>query len=582
MSWFAAVMKKEAGGQHPASHYLVVEDPAKSTTWHLRVYDAAGKLDHTLMGDAWQALHEGFRGNPYTGPDKAKALSKLVALYKREGMDTPDAKMSSSAGFALGAAVRRENGYVIRHGKLFEGGDYPDKDISFTPEELAHAVASFSPVPVDLEHTSTPLDGRMGEVRSVEVGPDGWTLFGDVALPEWLDAALEGTGRKVSAMWDRGTKLLSGLALVNYPRISDAALMAAFAGAAGTASGRHDTYDGQRTMQAIHDMAAKSGALCSQDNPNGTQQYSSSYFVSSHERTGMQAVHDTAIGHGAKCSAMGKTSTYAAAMSVLFAGQRHSAGDAKDIQAIHDLATKQGADCAPGTAEMTAGTPVRTAQAAGVGTGGRRGMSLLNNFKTWFAAGREMREVARSAGAEVPDEALFRTVEDEAYEARATAQREEVAKLEQERSALTRERDTARQETIRAHAMRQQSEAAAFADGLVAGHKLFPAERESLIAAFVTAAQDDAAHGGVTFASGAQGSRIDQLKAIYEARPAHSLTKEHLDPRAKFQVLPPNGDPGQGTSDLEAPTEDGQQLSAGRKSRLIKFTGIDPKAAQKA
>ena len=543
------VTKKEEDGNHPASHYLVVGDPQKVTTWALRVYDAAGKASHTLMGAAWAALHGGYRGNKYDGPDKVKALSKLVALYKREGMDTPDAKMSGATGFALGAAVRRENGYVIRHGKLFEGGDYPDKDISFTPEELAHAVASFSPVPVDLEHTSTPLDGRMGEVRTVELGPDGWTLFGDVALPEWLDAALEGTGRKVSATWDRGTKLLSGLALVNHPRISDAALMAAFAGATGAASGRHDTYDGQRTMQAIHDMAAKSGALCTQDNPNGTQQYSSSYFVSSHERTGMQAVHDTAIAHGAKCSAMSK-STYADTFAALFAGQRHSAGDAKDIQAIHDLATKQGADCAPSAAEMTAGRSVRDAQAAGVGTGGRRGMSLLNNFKTWFAAGREMREVARSAGAEVPDEALFRTVEDEAYEARAVAQREEVAKLEQERAALTRERDTARQETIRAHAMRQQSEASAFADGLVAGHKLLPAERESLIAAFVTAAQDDAAHGGVTFSNGTQGSRVDQLKAIYEARPAHSLTREHLNPKAKFQVLTQDGDAAQAGDDV--------------------------------
>lgn len=51
------VMKVEAGEDHPAKHYLVVENPYKPTTWHLRVYDVDGKIDHKLMGAAWAALH---------------------------------------------------------------------------------------------------------------------------------------------------------------------------------------------------------------------------------------------------------------------------------------------------------------------------------------------------------------------------------------------------------------------------------------------------------------------------------------------------------------------------------------------
>ena len=76
-------------GEHPASHYLVVEDPEKPTTWHLRVRNVAGEIDHRLMGAAWAALHGGYRGNVYEGPDKAEAIRKLRALYEREGMDTP-------------------------------------------------------------------------------------------------------------------------------------------------------------------------------------------------------------------------------------------------------------------------------------------------------------------------------------------------------------------------------------------------------------------------------------------------------------------------------------------------------------
>lgn len=84
-----AVTKSEGDGDHPSSHYLVVEDPKHPTGWHLRVKDVSGKVDHGLMGAAWASLHEGYRGQKYGGPDKAQALTKLKALYKSEGMKTP-------------------------------------------------------------------------------------------------------------------------------------------------------------------------------------------------------------------------------------------------------------------------------------------------------------------------------------------------------------------------------------------------------------------------------------------------------------------------------------------------------------
>src|SRR5690349_14963327 len=56
---------------------------------HLPVTDASGTPDHHLMGAAWAALHGGYRGNKYEGPNKSAAITKLKAMYKAEGMTTP-------------------------------------------------------------------------------------------------------------------------------------------------------------------------------------------------------------------------------------------------------------------------------------------------------------------------------------------------------------------------------------------------------------------------------------------------------------------------------------------------------------
>ncbi len=88
-----------------SSDYLVVEDPDKSSSWHLPVRKN-GKPDHRLMGAAWAALHGGYRGNKYEGPDKAAALKKLKALYKSEKLDlpsesaeVPDSNLSEMYGY---------------------------------------------------------------------------------------------------------------------------------------------------------------------------------------------------------------------------------------------------------------------------------------------------------------------------------------------------------------------------------------------------------------------------------------------------------------------------------------------------
>jgi hypothetical protein len=55
-----------------------------------------GKPDHRLMGAAWAALHGGYRGQKYQGPDKDAALAKLKKIYKEEKMELPSEKAAAA------------------------------------------------------------------------------------------------------------------------------------------------------------------------------------------------------------------------------------------------------------------------------------------------------------------------------------------------------------------------------------------------------------------------------------------------------------------------------------------------------
>lgn len=91
-------IKKIGGTEYPASSFLVVEDPESPSTWHLPVKDPDGTPNHRLMGAAWAALHGGYRGRKYSGPEKEDAIRKLRAIYKTEDMETPSTEVSTPEG----------------------------------------------------------------------------------------------------------------------------------------------------------------------------------------------------------------------------------------------------------------------------------------------------------------------------------------------------------------------------------------------------------------------------------------------------------------------------------------------------
>lgn len=228
------------------------------------------------------------------------ARGKIVKAAMKFGVKLAsfaDDPVTTTAEF--GETATSDSGYVLRTGKLFACGEYPDKDFSFDADDLTHAVESFAPVAVDLEHVDTVLQGKLGTVR--RVWADGEALMGEVALPAWLDAVLDEGSRKVSATWDRATKTLQGLALVRTPRVSDAALMAAFSAAhpdeaATFAPPRKNTKSGQAALQRMHDLAVSNGARCK-----------TVPMASYHESQAMQRIHDEAVSHGATCDTLEPT-----------------------------------------------------------------------------------------------------------------------------------------------------------------------------------------------------------------------------------------------------------------------------------
>ena len=128
--------------------------------------------------------------------------------------------------------------YEVWRGKIFEAGDYPDKDFNMSEEELKAAEARFKPFDIDLEHIDTVLNKKLG--RGTKLYAQGKELFAEVQIPKWLSKVL-GKSVKVSASWDRSTKTLLGLALCRNPRISDAQLVAAFT---LSGEGKPDTNNG--------------------------------------------------------------------------------------------------------------------------------------------------------------------------------------------------------------------------------------------------------------------------------------------------------------------------------------------------
>ena len=160
------------GTEYPASDFLVVEDPASPTTWHLQV-KRNGEPDHGLMGAAWAALHGGFRGNRYAGPQKAAALAKLKALYGAENLETPAESADGDLGAALGDILAQVQALAAQVQALYASVAAPEAPEE--PEPPAEPVPEAAPTPAT-EALAESLGGATEVLAEVAPEPDALVM----------------------------------------------------------------------------------------------------------------------------------------------------------------------------------------------------------------------------------------------------------------------------------------------------------------------------------------------------------------------------------------------------------------------
>jgi hypothetical protein len=398
-----------------------------------------------------------------------------------------------------------DDDYVLRSGLIFRFGKYEDKKFSLTPDEFraAHPDGDFAPVPIDLSHTDTVLDGKMGELVAAEVRGD--ELHGTVRLRRWLDEAIGDAGRKVSCEWDRATNRLRKLSLVPNPRVTDAALFASFSAAhpeaiddnagavaeriAKFATPRKRDDDLTASMQSIHNhikmrhpwacgSAMMSGAAEFGDRPK--------------QAKAIKNLHDATVEHGAVCSGRATMSDNPSTRS----------------RAMPELTKKQsllsriffGSSEAP--AEFAATIDDRTA----------------GHF---LAKLGEDNQPDNDDRPETPAVKFSDTDEYREMKARLDAAEKAQKEAADRNATFAAQLEAARKERI-------ESDAAKFAENEVREGRATPAEFDDYRADYVEAAEADHATGGtVQFAdaTGASvaGTRVDRLKARAARRPAHGL-----------------------------------------------------------
>jgi len=253
---------------------------------------------------------------------------------------------------------------------------------------------------------------------------------------------------------------------------------------------------------------------------------------------------------------------------VLMAGKRHSKTDQHLINTAHTMthAVGQilvglGAQPTEGSAAEEAGeSPSQEAAETTAGMSkGAHGMADEQAPQTPKAPTPFDKFMAWFAGEPSP------TQEGEGAAMLSTTTPHPVTKGDNAERAAQRENEALK---ARIAAMEQQGihdKACAFAETMVVEKRAVPAERETIIAAFKQAGNDDLAHPQtVTFSDGSEHTRLDVMRAQYTGRPAHLLTEEVLkDP--KFAVL---------FAEVTKPAKTEETLTEEEHKRLLSLTPI--------
>ena len=116
-----------------------------------------------------------------------------------------------------------QDDFVERECLLFEAGEYPDRQVTITPGDLAEIAANTpAEVPVRVEHMAeTPFDGALGVMTRVRA--DGGRLWGTLRQPveAWRFVRRAGA-RALSIGLDLAARRIAEVSFVCRPRVAAA------------------------------------------------------------------------------------------------------------------------------------------------------------------------------------------------------------------------------------------------------------------------------------------------------------------------------------------------------------------------
>lgn len=426
--------------------------------------------------------------------------------------------------FALDKSKDSKDGkYVLKTGLLFRAGKYEDKDFELTPDELKNAVNDFKPVPLDIEHVPSILDGKLGTLQAVTASEDGSELYGTAMVPKWLAEETAGEPIKVSCTWNRKNKKLEKLALVRNPRVTDAALMAAFTASevdngsktteeafkdflawfSTQSNFKHQTWEGKDLMQSVHNMCSRAGAVCCEPDTKG-EAVMGAEFVSASELKAIQQMHDTSVKNGAKCSTMNRYDN-----SAYYNTDASSSGDKKSKEKKKMKLSEIKNALLGKLDELDAEVEVTEVKESKFDTAEVEALKKqVAELTATITAQQKAKEEAEAKAAE------------EFKKEEATANTEADA-----------EKEALKKQIAELQAVALKNEASQFAEELVKDKKIVPAMKPAVIELFSQAKKDDeAGNCTVNFSNGdkAVTTRVEALKVVLFGNAAHNLTAEEL------------------------------------------------------
>lgn len=421
----------------------------------------------------------------------------------------------------------KDKNYVYRTGLIFRAGNYPDRKFKISNEELKEAAEAFTPVKIDSEHRRSVFDGKIGNLAGVATSDDGSELYGTVVVPKALNDLLGEDELPVSCTWNTETKRLEGLALTANPRISDAAVFAAFSKhrldtgedqtkvVTDMIAWFADNYDytktnsGQSAIQRLHDIAAEKGAICDKSNKNSK---SYAWYSSKEEAAALQIIHDMAVDSGAGCD---------------FKYDYSKSTYSKEVNSKMDK-------------------------------------NLVKKFFALFKeAGVEVElkepETEVDEVAKLKAEIAALTSQVTALKTAAPAEKAEMSKEVDEVAKLKAELEAVKVEKLKA-------EGAAFAESLVKDGKVPPTIKEHVLALYSQIASDDANQSvEVKFSANDKEeklTRLDAFKAIFAGFKATDLTKEQV-----FSSSALLSESSTGEDDVKAAQKQASEFAATRNKR---------------